>query len=1054
MRRLIRASAGSGKTYRLSGHFLRQLFLGQPAETILATTFTRKAAGEILGRVLLRLADAADDPKACRVLAESLSLPEVTPETALELLTRVTGQLHRMRVCTLDSFFQLMARTLTLELGLPPGWTIIDEHVESDLRQQAIDAVLAQHVAGDAQQLMQMLAKGRSKRSVRELIDATVANFYELFLLTDKDAWHRFPNHRRLTNEERERAIQTLMAADLPEDKRAEKARYEDCERFRSGQWEWFVTKGMAKKVFQGELKFYSREMPADLVDAYEPLVAHARAELIDQVARQTRASWELLARFDAEFTRLRSEHGWMRFSDVTRVLARFGHAAESGRLDFRMDTSIRHLLLDEFQDTSPDQWQILKRLALAIPAKREDSSFFCVGDTKQAIYGWRGGVAAILDAVQNTIEGVSPESLDISYRSSSAVISTVNRLFQFVGRHQNLDLYADACLKWCSAFPAHSTVHDDRPGFVQMRTSPDFTSDSTDEPRLAWYQWVADQIGTLHQQSPHAEIGVLTRTNATVARLVHELALRGVPASEEGGTAPVDSPAVLAVMSLLHLASHPGCQISRLHVASSPLADVIGLTDWTDTAQAQSVAASLRARFMDQGYGPTLQWLSEAVRQDCSQRDLVRLQQVVAAGWQFDESPSLNPSDFVRLLENSRFARSAAAPVRVMTIHQSKGLEFEIVVLPELSGNLFRPPSAAAGGPGAGAAPDHVSIWRSRELQSLFPQALQEAFEQTTARELAEALSLLYVAMTRAVHALHLLVPPVTAKKTPRTFAGLLIASLTDDQTAAPETVLYEAGDPAWNSQCVQPSSGSDSRRLFGRVEHIPRVTLAAMPDGRRRGLTRRAPSRHDETRLYLPSATQPTNADRQEVDARTKGTLIHAWFESIEWLSPGARPDPAGLREIALGLAMSETVINTLIPDFFALLDRPWTRAALTRETVVETRAFADLADAIRSGEVTLRVWSERPFVLRRESAIVQGTIDRLVVASRGRQALAAEILDFKTDRLVGDVVAWTAEKQDYYRSQLAEYRKAVEHCFQLSPAAITTRILLLEADVVVEV
>ena len=179
MRKLIRASAGSGKTFQLSSHFLRQLFQGHAPETILATTFTRKAAGEIQGRVLLRLAEAADDAKAAKKLAEFLEQPDITQPKSRDLLVQVTRNLHRLRVCTLDSFFQQVARSLTLELGLPPGWSIIDEHTDAELREQAIDAVLSQQVPEDAQNLMHMLAKGRSKRSVRDLIDETVKSFHE-----------------------------------------------------------------------------------------------------------------------------------------------------------------------------------------------------------------------------------------------------------------------------------------------------------------------------------------------------------------------------------------------------------------------------------------------------------------------------------------------------------------------------------------------------------------------------------------------------------------------------------------------------------------------------------------------------------------------------------------------------------------------------------------------------------------------------------------------------------------------------------------------------------
>jgi ATP-dependent exoDNAse (exonuclease V) beta subunit len=151
-RTLIRASAGTGKTFRLSGHFLTQLFNGHAPESILATTFTRKAAGEILGRVLLRLADAADNDATAKELGRQLKLPsgKVTQKTAQVLLERLASELHRVRVCTLDSFFQQLARCLSPELGLPPGWTIIDEATDQDLRAQAIDAVLAQHAGNEA----------------------------------------------------------------------------------------------------------------------------------------------------------------------------------------------------------------------------------------------------------------------------------------------------------------------------------------------------------------------------------------------------------------------------------------------------------------------------------------------------------------------------------------------------------------------------------------------------------------------------------------------------------------------------------------------------------------------------------------------------------------------------------------------------------------------------------------------------------------------------------------------------------------------------------------
>ena len=343
MKRLIRASAGSGKTFQLSGHFLRQLFKGDRPETILATTFTRKAAGEILGRVLLRLAEAAEDPKAAKRLGEFLTPVKVTSEISRALLSDVTRHLHRLRVCTLDSFFQQVARSLTLELGLPPGWSIVDEHTDRELREQSIDAVLSQHIPQDAQNLMQMLAKGRSKRSVRDLIDDTVSNYHELFLLTDDDAWNKLPQYNRLTQQQREQAQRDLYAAPLPTDKRFIKARAEDMERFQSELWDEFIEKGLASKVLSGDHNYYGKPINDEIVEIYERLLTHARAELLERLSLQMKAIRNLMSRFDREYTRLRSEHGWLRFNDVTRILARSAGAASGQRMSFRLDSSIRN---------------------------------------------------------------------------------------------------------------------------------------------------------------------------------------------------------------------------------------------------------------------------------------------------------------------------------------------------------------------------------------------------------------------------------------------------------------------------------------------------------------------------------------------------------------------------------------------------------------------------------------------------------------------------------------------------------------------------------------
>ncbi len=385
------------------------------------------------------------------------------------------------------------------------------------------------------------------------------------------------------------------------------------------------------------------------------------------------------------------------------------------------------------------------------------------------------------------------------------------------------------------------------------------------------------------------------------------------------------------------------------------------------------------------------------------------------------------------------------------MTIHQSKGLEFDIVVLPELDEKLLQTPNAAVGFAERGGSADRVVVWRSRESRALLPQPLRDAFDETIHRQVSETLCTLYVAMTRAVHSMHMLIQP--AKKPGKTYSGLIRAALCENLPADAETVLYENGHPEWYRSLPEMMTASHHPAPRGEIQ-TSAVRLAPMGGGRRRGLNRRAPSRHDEAYLYLPSLTSASDHERPEVDAKTRGTVMHAWFQEIVWLEQGKRPDPVPLRQKAIvDLAMSETTINTLIPDFFAFLELSSVQSVLNTSEVERLQIFQKVSKRL-DRPLTLQVYPERSFVRIEESGIVSGTIDRLVLALDRGQPVAADIVDYKTDRLVGDRSEWIQQKTEHYADQLREYRSAVTHCFGLPEESISARILLLEADTIINV
>ena len=178
-----------------------------------------------------------------------------------------------------------------------------------------------------------------------------------------------------------------------------------------------------------------------------------------------------------------------------------------------------------------------------------------------------------------------------------------------------------------------------------------------------------------------------------------------------------------------------------------------------------------------------------------------------------------------------------------------------------------------------------------------------------------------------------------------------------------------------------------------------------------------------------------------------------MHAWFECIEWLDdPAAVSNESVLRKRAFELSVPETIVDLLLPDFLQLLQNSEICSAFDRHTAGHASAFAPHRDVLSSGKATLQVNRERTFVLMQNGELVQGTIDRLVLLYHNGRAVAADIVDFKTDRLVGNRKLWIENKRSLYGPQLEEYRSAVSHCFGIPATKISTRLLLLEADAVV--
>lgn len=474
----VEASAGSGKTKLLTDRVLRLLLAGVPPGRILCLTFTRAAAAEMATRLARALGGwaTAEDADLAGILAR-LNGRAPGPEdlaAARALFVRVLEQPGGMRISTIHAFAQSLLRAFPLEAGLAPQFAVVEEGEARAMLAREREAVLA--AAPDAQALAHLARlvpptrfaevlgtlaqeRGRLLRAVdrrqglpgfeaalaralglrageasEDAILRAACAFDEAPLLAAARALGRSGNERT------DRRNAGAMIAWLTADEAARVARWH----------EWrdiFVTAN--NTVRERGLVTRDKRIAADYPSILAAMQAEGERivgiENARAAARVLAATMALLAigtpvlrRYEAAKARA----GMLDYDDLIAGAERLLEDPGSAWVLFKLDGGLDHVLLDEAQDSNPDQWGIVRALTgeffAGEGARDQGRTIFAVGDVKQSIYRFQGADpdgfarerAHYAAAVPAAGLEFRPVSLDVSFRSTAPVLALVDAVF------------------------------------------------------------------------------------------------------------------------------------------------------------------------------------------------------------------------------------------------------------------------------------------------------------------------------------------------------------------------------------------------------------------------------------------------------------------------------------------------------------------------------------------------------------------------------------------------------------------------------------------------
>ena len=529
-------------------------------------------------------------------------------------------------------------------------------------------------------------------------------------------------------------------------------------------------------------------------------------------------------------------------------------------------------------------------------------------------------------------------------------------------------------------------------------------------------------------------------------------------------------------ILALLKWIDHPGDAYSYYVVSQSALAQTLvedkflkdglhPLTDAKNRVQPEFDDCKnlnrIRYGLYRDGYGLTVQRWAEVLKKEADPRSVRRLEIFEGLAHQYDSMGSTRTDDFIKFIESSKVYDALKTRIRVMTYHQSKGLEFDIVVMPQLHIPLLGRDSylIVKGRKNAVEPPNEIIRYADEKIRYLLPPKQQELFGMNRKKRMQESLCNLYVAMTRAKQGLYMIAAPKMSREAGESYKNVLLRGLPNNAgensvTDEGGVIHYSAGDPNWIKNTIDKKSHE--------MESVEKTVKADVvrDDG-----TPVLPSRGEKLEVcadfkFKPGArsvcvslpasawttkAKPTSfvnvvtakvenldASDSELSQSMRGTLFHCWLADIKWIEEYTVADQR-LIDLGIGIGLQKDSFMEFLPAFKSLLKQQTVISALTRpDGSWEAYEEKNVAGILKDQEGT--------------ECLVSGAIDRLTVhRTADGKVDKAIILDYKTVHEGKDI----ADVRARYAGQMDAYRQIVSKMYGVPVSSVETTLLILEGD-----